>query len=250
MIMNDLVTQQLEEGLLTLTFNRPNKLNAFNAQMYRLLAAFLQDAQSNPKIEVVLLTGGSTCFTAGNDLHDFLESPPENRDHPVFQMMRALVALEKPVIAAVNGPAIGIGTTLLLHCDQVLVSSGAKFRLPFAALGLCPEFASSLLLPRVLGHARASRLLMANEAFAAEQAVQWGLANELLADGATCIEAAGQLARQMQRMPQHALRLTKHLLKVNDRALIDSVLEHESAHFIKQLQTPEAKAALRKLLGH
>lgn len=246
--MNDLIIQTLDQGLLTLTLDRPDKLNALNAAMYQRLGECLAQADADPRVDLILITGGATCFSAGNDLHDFLDHPPTDRDHPVFRLMRIVLALEKPLIAAVNGPAIGIGTTLLLHCDQVVVSRGARLRMPFAPLGLCPEFGSSLLLPRLLGTARAARLLLGNEMLNGEQAVAWGIANELHDDGEACLAAARELARRWQKMPQEALRISKHLLRVNDREQLEAVVERESQLFIERLQSPEAKAALRGLV--
>lgn len=150
--MTDLIIRDLNNGLLTLTFNRPDKLNALNSAMYSQLGEMLQAASEDRQVEVIVITGGDQCFSAGNDLKDFLDNPPSDMDSPVFRLMRIVMALDKPLIAAVSGAAIGIGTTLLLHCDQVLVSRSAKLRMPFVPLGLCPEFGSSLLLPRLLGH--------------------------------------------------------------------------------------------------
>jgi len=246
--MTDLILQSLDQGLLTLTFNRPDKLNALNAAMYSQLGELLTAADSDPRIEVILITGGVNFFSAGNDLHDFLDNPPEDGEHPVFRLMRVVLGLAKPLIAAVNGPAIGIGTTLLLHCDQVVVSRGAKLRMPFAPLGLCPEFGSSLLLPRLLGHQRAARLLLANELLNGEQAVDWGLASEVHDDGEACLQAAQALARRLQRMPQEALRISKQLLKAGDREELAAVIERESLLFIERLRTTEARAALQALV--
>lgn len=246
--MNDLITYALDQGLLTLTLNRPDKLNALNVAMYRQLGDLLRAADEDPLVEVILITGGVQTFSAGNDLRDFLDNPPRDRDSPVFRLMRVVMGLAKPLIAAVNGPAIGIGTTLLLHCDQVLVSRSAKLRMPFAPLGVCPEFGSSLLLPRLLGHARAARLLLANELLNGEQAVAWGLANELHEDGEQCLAAARQLARKLQAMPQEALRISKRLLKDSYRAELEATVERESQLFVERLQSAEAKAALRALV--
>ncbi|MDF0732173.1 enoyl-CoA hydratase [Pseudomonas entomophila] len=245
--MTDLITRDLDQGLLTLAFNRPDKLNALNTAMYRLLGEHLQAAQDDPAVEVILLTGNAQCFSAGNDLKDFLEHPPADQDSPVFRMMRTVLAIDKPVIAAVSGPAIGIGCTLLLHCDQVLVSRSAKLRMPFAPLGLCPEFGSSLLLPQLLGQARAARLLLANDVLTGEQAVAWGLANELHEDGEQCLAAAQALGRRLQAMPQAALRVSKRLLKDGQRAVLAETVRREATLFIERLHTPEAKAALRAL---
>jgi len=246
--MNDLITRDLDNGLLTLTFNRPDKLNALNNAMYSQLGDLLLAAGEDARVEVVLITGGPQCFSAGNDLKDFLDNPPSDMDSPVFRLMRIVMALDKPLIAAVSGAAIGIGTTLLLHCDQVLVSRSAKLRTPFVPLGVCPEFGSSLLLPQLLGHARAARLLLCNEMLSGEQALEWGLANELHEDGEQCLAAARKLAARLQAMPQDALRVSKRLLKDTQRAALEATVQRESLLFIERLQAPETKAALRALV--
>ncbi|MNJ25900.1 2,3-dehydroadipyl-CoA hydratase [compost metagenome] len=246
--MNDLITRDLDNGLLTLTFNRPDKLNALNNAMYSQLGDLLLAAGEDARVEVVLITGGPQCFSAGNDLKDFLDNPPSDMDSPVFRLMRIVMALDKPLIAAVSGAAIGIGTTLLLHCDQVLVSRSAKLRMPFVPLGVCPEFGSSLLLPQLLGHARAARLLLCNEMLSGEQALEWGLANELHEDGEQCLAAARKLAARLQAMPQDALRVSKRLLKDTQRAALEATVQRESLLFIERLQAPETKAALLALV--
>lgn len=245
--MNNLIIHDLNNGLLTLTFNRPDKLNAMNSAMYTQLADLLLAADEDPRVDVII-TGGAQCFSAGNDLKDFLDNPPSDMDSPVFRLMRIVMALDKPLIAAVSGAAIGIGTTLLLHCDQVLVSRTAKLRMPFVPLGLCPEFGSSLLLPRLLGHARAARLLLCNELLNGEQALQWGLANELHDDGEQCLNAAVQLAQRLQSLPQEALRVSKRLLKDTHRQELDACVRREGLLFIERLHTPQAQAALRALV--
>ncbi|MCW2271294.1 2,3-dehydroadipyl-CoA hydratase [compost metagenome] len=246
--MNDLITRDFNKGLVTLTLNRPDKLNALNNTMYSLLGDLLLAAAEDAQVDVILITGGTQCFSAGNDLKDFLDSPPSDMDSPVFRLMRVVMALDKPLIAAVSGAAIGIGTTLLLHCDQVLVSRSAKLRMPFVPLGVCPEFGSSLLLPRLLGHARAARLLLCNEMLSGQQAVEWGLANELHDDGEQCLAAARQLAARLQALPQDALRVSKRLLKDTHRAELEAAVRRESLLFIERLQAPETKAALRALV--
>ncbi|MBM3111223.1 enoyl-CoA hydratase [Pseudomonas sp. P66] len=246
--MNNLIIHDLNNGLLTLTFNRPDKLNAMNSAMYTQLADLLLAADEDPRVDVIIITGGAQCFSAGNDLKDFLDNPPSDMDSPVFRLMRIVMALDKPLIAAVSGAAIGIGTTLLLHCDQVLVSRTAKLRMPFVPLGLCPEFGSSLLLPRLLGHARAARLLLCNELLNGEQALQWGLANELHDDGEQCLNAAVQLAQRLQSLPQEALRVSKRLLKDTHRQELDACVRREGLLFIERLHTPQAQAALRALV--
>lgn len=246
--MNDLITRELDQGLLTLAFNRPDKLNALNTAMYQQLGDLLLAAGEDPGVDAIIITGGPHCFSAGNDLRDFLDNPPTNLDSPVFRLMRVVMGLDKPLIAAVSGAAIGIGATLLLHCDQVLVSRSTKLRMPFAPLGVCPEFGSSLLLPRLLGQARAAGLLLGNVLLDGEQAVAWGLANELHEDGEQCLAAARKLARQLQTYPQAALRISKRLMKDSQRAELEATVARESQLFIECLRTEEARAVLRRLI--
>ncbi|ANI35134.1 enoyl-CoA hydratase [Pseudomonas sp. JY-Q] len=244
--MNDLITRELDQGLLTLAFNRPDKLNALNTAMYQLLGDLLLAASEDPAVDAIIITGGPHCFSAGNDLRDFLDNPPSDLDSPVFRLMRVVMGLDKPLIAAVSGAAIGIGATLL--GDQVLVSRSTKLRMPFAPLGVCPEFGSSLLLPRVLGQARAARLLLTNALLDGEQMLAWGLANELHENGEQCLDAARTLARQLQGYPQAALRISKRLLKDSQRAELEATVARESRLFIECLRTEEARAVLRGLI--
>ncbi|MCU0122949.1 enoyl-CoA hydratase-related protein [Pseudomonas vlassakiae] len=247
--MTDLIQQQLDEGLLTVRLNRADKLNALTNAMYTRLAELFEAANSDPQVEVILITGSTECFTAGNDLADFLDQPPTDLQSPVFRMMWAVLALDKPLIAAVAGPAIGIGTTLLLHCDQVLVSRDAKLRTPFVALGVCPEFGASLLLPQVLGHVRAAQLLLCNQALNGEQAVQWGLASELFDDGAQCLAAAVKLARRLQQLPADALRISRRLLKDGQREALAATVAKEGLLFIERLNSDAARAALTAMVS-
>ncbi|MDH0301692.1 MULTISPECIES: enoyl-CoA hydratase-related protein [unclassified Pseudomonas] len=246
--MTELIVQDLDQGLLTLTFNRPDKLNALNLAMYQQLAECLLAADDDPRVQVILVTGGPSCFTAGNDLRDFLDHPPQGMDSPVFRLMQVVIALDKPLIAAVCGPAIGIGTTLLLHCDQVLVSRSARLRMPFVPLGLSPEFGASLLLPRLLGHARAAELLLGNAVLDGQQAVAWGLANALHEEGEQCLTAARRRARELQAMPQGALRASRRLLREDLRVQLQTTLRRECRLFIERLGTAEARMALSRLL--
>ncbi|MBF3200469.1 enoyl-CoA hydratase, partial [Pseudomonas aeruginosa] len=186
--MSELIRVERETGLLTLRLDRQDKKNALTRAMYSRMAEALLEAQADTAVRVVLITGGDACFTSGNDILDFLEQPPSLRDSPVGRFMSALLEFPKPVIAAVNGPAVGIGTTLLLHCDLVFVGRNARLKMPFVNLGLTPEFGSSLILPRMLGHAKAAELLMLGQDFSGEQAAAWGLANAALEDGATVLE--------------------------------------------------------------
>lgn len=173
--MSEQILVEREDGLLTLRLNRPDKMNALTRTMYAGLADALEAAQEDRSVRVVLITGNAECFTSGNDIVDFLQEPPSGPDSAVFRFMRALMEFTKPVVAAVAGPAVGIGTTLLLHCDQVFIAKGAKLKMPFVNLGLCPEFGSSFLVPRLVGPVKASSLLLRGEGFTGEQAVAYGL---------------------------------------------------------------------------
>ncbi|MGR4973894.1 enoyl-CoA hydratase [Pseudomonas sp. LARHCG127] len=232
-----------ERGLLTVRLNRPDKKNALTRAMYSQLAHALTMADTDPQIRAVLLTGSSDCFTAGNDIVDFLEQP-NDLDNPVFQFMLSLLDCRKPVIAAVAGPAVGIGTTLLLHCDLVYVSRDARLRMPFVNLGLCPEFGSSLILPRLLGQAKAAQLLLLGEGFSGEQAVAWGIATEALDNGEAVLAKAREVALRFESLPPEAVRISKQLMKAPDREALRKVIEEEGKLFTQRLRSPEAVAAL------
>lgn len=247
--MNDLIKQEQNQGVLTLTIDRPDKLNALNNSLYTQLADQLLAADEDNAIQVIILTGGPTCFTSGNDLADFLQHPPTELDSPAFRLMRVVIHLQKPLIAAVCGAAIGIGTTLLLHCDQVLVTRNAKLRMPFVNLGLCPEFGASLLLPRLLGHARAARLLLWGDSLDGATAVAWGLANEVFDDGQQCLDAAKKMAQRLLALPQESLRQTRQLLKQTSMPELQATIRQENLLFIKRLKSPEAQSALHALLN-
>lgn len=242
--MTDTLLLDREGGLLTLRLNRPEKKNALTRAMYSHLAEALAAADADPQIRAVLLRGASDCFTAGNDIVDFLEQPPNDLDNPVFQFMLSLLDCRKPVIAAVAGPAVGIGTTLLLHCDLVYVSRDARLRTPFVNLGLCPEFASSLILPRLLGQARAAQLLLLGEGFSGEQAAAWGIATEALDSGEAALAKAREVASRFESLPPEAVRISKQLMKAPDREQLRRVIEEEGKLFTQRLRSPEAVAAL------
>ncbi|TPG86342.1 enoyl-CoA hydratase-related protein [Pseudomonas mandelii] len=242
--MSDAIQFERERGLLTLRLNRPDKKNALTRAMYSHLAEALKLADSDPEIKAVLITGTTECFTAGNDIADFIQQPPSNLDSPVFQFMLTLLECRKPVIAAVAGAAVGIGTTMLLHCDLVYVSRDARLRMPFVNLGLCPEFGSSLILPRLLGQAKAAELLLLGEGFSGEQAAQWGIATEALGSGEEALAKAREMALRFESLPPEAVRISKQLMKAPDREQLRKAIEEESAQFTQRLRSPEAIAAL------
>ena len=242
--MTETLLLDRERGLLTVRLNRPDKKNALTRAMYSQLAQALAMADSDPQVRAVLLSGSSDCFTAGNDIVDFLEQPPNDLDNPVFQFMLSLLDCRKPVIAAVAGPAVGIGTTMLLHCDLVYVSRDARLRMPFVNLGLCPEFGSSLILPRLLGQAKAAQLLLLGEGFSGEQAVAWGIATEALDNGEAVLAKAREVALRFESLPPEAVRISKQLMKAPDREALRKVIEEEGKLFTQRLRSPEAVAAL------
>lgn len=242
--MTNAILQFREHGLLTLQLNRPDKKNALTRAMYTQLAEALEQADADSGIRVVLIQGSSDCFTAGNDIGDFLEQPPSDLDSPPFHFMKSLLNCRKPVIAAVAGAAVGIGTTLLLHCDLVYISRDARLRMPFVNLGLCPEFGSSLILPRLLGHAKAAELLLLGEGFTGEQAAAWGIATEALGSGEAALAKAREVAERFETLAPGAVQVSKQLMKSVDREQLRRVIEEEGALFTQRLKSPEAIAAL------
>ncbi|MGZ5589866.1 MAG: enoyl-CoA hydratase-related protein, partial [Usitatibacter sp.] len=198
--------------ILDIEFNRPQKKNAFTSDMYEALAAALGEAERDDSVRVVVFHGAAGIFTAGNDIEDFAKRPPQGEDSPVFRFLEAASRAPKPLVAAVDGPAVGIGTTLLLHCDLVYAGEDARFRLPFASLGLVPEFASSYLLPLVAGYQRAAELLLLGEAFDAQKAYAAGFVTKVVPPG-EALGAARAAAMKIAALPAKSVLLTKSLLK-------------------------------------
>lgn len=239
--MSEFILSSVENRVMTIRFNRPDKKNAILRSMYGAAAAALRAAQDDPGVRVVVITGAGDCFTAGNDLKDFLESPPLSDDAEVFQFMYGLAAFPKPVIAAVNGLAIGIGTTILFHCDLAYAVPEAVFQMPFVNLGVVPEFASSLLAPRLLGRALASELLMFGDPFGAEKAKDAGIINAVIPAGEFAAAVAAK-AKTLATKPPGALRDAKALM-VADTAAIKAAIVAEVKIFSNRLKTPEFKEA-------
>jgi enoyl-CoA hydratase/carnithine racemase len=234
-------------GVLTIEFNRAERKNAITTAMYQAIADALLDGDKDPGVRAVLLTGKPEIFTAGNDLDDFLRnSAPvpgvSPQDRPVFQFMRALSGMSKPVVAAVSGAAIGIGTTMLMHCDLVYAGDNAKFSLPFAQLGLCPEFGSSLLLPQLAGYPRAAEKLMLGEPFGAQEALEMGLVSKVL-PAAELRAFAEQQAAKLAALPAASIRATKALMKRPGQQQLAETLAIEGKQFFDMLQGAEAKEA-------
>ena len=245
--MNGMTTDILVEradAVLTITFNRPGRKNAITAAMYQTMADALVEAQGDASVRAILIRGSAGIFSAGNDLEDFMKSPPVGETPPVFQFLRAISAAEKPVVAAVAGPAVGIGTTMLLHCDLVYAADTASFSLPFTQLGLCPEAASSLLLQRIAGYQGAAEKLLLGEAFDAAEAHRLGFVNRVLPAGEVDAFAAAQAAK-LAALPASSLRVTKSLMKHASQQELQTQMTEEAVHFGKMLLAPEAREAFK-----
>jgi enoyl-CoA hydratase/carnithine racemase len=237
------ILQHLENGVLTLTFNREARKNSLNRAMYSQLAEIFRTAADKPEVRVAVLQGAENIFTAGNDIADFLEFPPIEIDAPVFQFMFAMSEFPKPIIAAVCGPAVGIGTTLLMHCEMVLAGDNAAFAMPFINLGVCPENASSLLAPQIFGYQRAAELLLLGEAFNADTALEIGLVNKILPPSEVNISAQA-LAKKLAAKPLSSILATKALLKKGQMAQITQAITDEAKTFGQMLGEPAAKEAM------
>ena len=245
--MSEHVIIDLKDGVLRIEMRRPEKKNALTGPMYAAMADALERAANEDAVRVVLIHGQPEVFTAGNDLGDFLNGPTDDPNRPVFRFLRNIAAAPKPLLAAVAGNAVGVGTTMLLHCDLVYAGEGARFQLPFVNLALCPEAACSYLLPRLAGHQRASELLLFGEPFNAAKAYEIGLVNAIHAD-ATLLEAALERARKLATLPAASLRETKRLLKQGHAALVQQTMKDEGEIFLRQLASPEAKEAFSAFL--
>lgn len=234
------ITVAKADGILTLVMNRPDKKNALTDAMYGVLADEIEGAQTDSMTRVVVIRGEGDMFTAGNDLADFAAAKPDEGTRNVSRFIQALARATKPLIAAVQGRAVGVGTTMLLHCDYVVLAEDAKLTTPFVNLALVPEAASSLLLPARIGHLRAFSMLALGEAVEAHQAVEWGLANTVvpLGDLVSVIDAA---AARIARQPPGAIQATKRLMR--DAEQLTAQMAVEGKEFTARLQSPEAKEA-------
>lgn len=238
-----------DEGSVRIVrIDRPEKKNALTLAMYDALTHALQEVRANDAIRAVLLVGHPAVFTAGNDIGDFLQNPPGGEDSPVFRFLLTLVDFEKPVVAAVDGPAVGVGTTMLLHCDIVLASTRAKFAMPFVNLGLVPEGASSVLLPQIAGRATANYWLMTGESFDADTALRAGLVSHVF-DPSELEARALKIAEGLANKPAEAMKITKDLLRAPERAAIKAALSREGELFISRLTAPETIAAFTAFMS-
>lgn len=245
--MSNYIKEEVRHNVLWLTLARPEKKNALTQDMYRALSEALQAADRDVKIAAVVITGAGDSFTSGNDLHDFLAIEDLDDSAPPFEFLYTLSRLSVPLVAGVNGMAIGIGTTILLHCDLVYASNQAVFALPFINLGLVPEAASSLLLPQQCGHLRASELLLLGDTFDAATALEYGIVNQLV-EAEQLQDTLEQVAEKLASKPHGGLRAAKKLLKQPAEPVADRI-EREAKIFIRALNSEDARQAIAARLN-
>ena len=233
-------------SILTLSFNRPAKMNALTRAMYAGLAKGLNDAAGDFGIRAVILTSEGDHFTAGNDIVDFMDNPPTSDSSEVAQFLAALLNFPKPLIAAVKGNAVGVGTTMLLHCDVVVAEPSANFSMPFASLGLVPEAGSSFLFPALVGYQRAAKIFFTGESFGADAALEMGLIAEIDSDA---LAGATKIAQHIAEQPPQAIINTKALLKARNHESVAAVMKAEFEIFAMALQSDEAMEAFMKFMA-
>jgi enoyl-CoA hydratase/carnithine racemase len=241
-----LIRSETRDRIARIEIARPEKKNALTGEMYRGLAEALDAAARDPQARVVLLHGSRDCFTAGNDLSDFLQRKPGGPT-PALGLFRALPNMEKPVVAAVAGPAVGIGTTLLLHCDLIYAAADARFQMPFVPLGIVPEFGSTLLLPRLAGYQRAAKLLLLGQPFTAQEAFEAGIVTAVVSKD-DLFQEAEKAATLLASLPPESIRLTKRLMKQGQGSELEARIAEETKLFTALLGEPAAKEAISAIL--
>jgi len=240
------IISRREGDIQILTFNRPAKMNALTRDMYSGLATSLNEAAGDFGVRAVIITSEGDHFTAGNDISDFLANPPTGEDSDVAKFLGSLLEFPKPLITAVKGNAVGVGTTMLLHCDVVIAAPTAKFSMPFASLGLVPEAGSSYLFPLLVGYQRAAKIFFTGESFDAESAREMGLVAEIAADP---FSAALELAKSIASNPPQAMINTKALLKASKHDAVAAVMKAEFELFSLALQSEEAMEAFMNFMA-
>jgi enoyl-CoA hydratase/carnithine racemase len=240
--MTSEILTHVERGVMTITLNRLDRKNSINFAMYDAMSDALAAAESDASIRVAVFQGHETVFSAGNDIGDFLNRPPAGVESPPFRFLKRIAIFPKPLLAAVCGPAVGIGTTMLLHCDLVYAGDNAAFSMPFVNLGVCPEAASSLLVPQMLGYHRAAEALLLGEPFMAEAALEVGLVNRIVAptEANTLAQA---VAQKLAAKPAASLMETKRLMKKGQQLLVLQQITEESVSFSRMLGEPAAREA-------
>lgn len=242
-----MVKSETRDRVARIRFDRLDKKNAITREMYTQLAEALSAADSNHEVRAILLHGTAECFTAGNDVNDFLKGPSGGEGSPTWQLFKALPGLNKPIVAAVGGPAVGIGTTLLLHCDLVYAAANARFQLPFVPLGIVPEFGSTFLLPLLAGYQRAAELLLLGQPFTAQKAYEIGIVTAVVPQE-TLLREAEKAALTLAALPPESIRLTKRLMRSTYEKTIDDRIMQEGRLVLERLASPEAKEAMSAFL--
>ena len=247
--MTDHVRVEREGDVLAITLARPERRNAITVAMYAALADAIESAAKDDDLRLITLNGEGQDFTAGNDLGDFMaELPRDGSDIPVWRLLRALAANQVPIVASVHGNAVGIGTTMLFHCDLVVADENTRFLMPFVDLGLVPEAASSLLLPRLAGRRKAARYLLLGEPFSAEEALDFGLVSHVAPSGQ--LEAvSGKVVDALRAKPKEALRLTQRLLRNGQSDDLLQRMELENGHFSERLTSDEVREAITRFFA-
>ena len=238
-----MIDVSVKDRVLEICINRPDAKNALTLAMYDAMTAALEQAEGSDDVRAVLFRGTDGVFTAGNDLQDFVQDPPLGEDTPVFRFLEKLVSFEKPIVAAVDGWAVGIGTTMLFHCDLVYASERAKFKMPFVDLALVPEAGSSLILPKMVGHQKAAEIFFFSKKISAEEAATIGFVNEVL-DKDDLLERARKHAQKLTEYAPRSLRLTKKLLQQAQREELADAMKAEGDLFKELLQSPEFAEAV------
>lgn len=245
--MTQLILVDVSDRIARIAFNRPEKKNALTVDMYHAIAEAIVAAEADRDVRVTLIQGQADCFCAGNDLKDFLDHPPHGEDAPVTRFLRAIATATKPVVAAVGGPAVGVGTTMLLHSDIVYATPEAQFQLPFVSLGLVPEAGSSLLLPMIGGYQRAAELMLLGRPFSATEAVTAGFVTRIV-PAPELLQQARDTALALAALPPEPVRLTKALMKRGHATALGERMAEESRLFRDRLESPEAREAMRAFL--
>ena len=236
-----------DQGVLALGLNRPQKLNAITREMYATLAREINGANGDDEIGSVLIYGEGDDFTSGNDLNDFLEHPPTGDESPVWHFLTAIRDFSKPLLAAISGRAVGVGVTMLFHCDYVIAGRNSKLSMPFVNLGLVPEAGSSYLLPLIAGHQRAAEMFMLGEVFSAQRGYEAGFINEVVDEEEVAVRA-GERAKHLADQPRTAIRETKRLLRQDHKEQLTAVMAEEAKLFTAALASDEAREAFMKFL--
>lgn len=240
--MTDLIITKENNNVFTIILNRLDKKNALNTLMYQQLCLHFEYAKNNDDINCVFIHGDENCFCAGNDLQDFIENS-ENDSLIALDFIKILSEFNKPIIAAVAGAAVGIGTTLLLHCDIIIAAQNAKFKLPFTQLGLCPEAGSSLLLTRLVGQNRAFELLVLGNTFSTEQALEYGIVNQICKSN-DLIAKGREFANAISILPTDSVKTSKKLIRQASKLELTQVIQDEGHEFMRLIKTPDCQAIL------